>query len=844
MKKSVLNLPSRLIAAGMLLLYCAGAEEARAAVTYWDPTGATASATPDGNWEDLAWSTGNYLTNGPVGWVPGTAAGFSAGTSATGAFTVNLNSAQNVAGIFNGLTASIGTVTITGTGSMSMPAGQQGFYTVAPGVTIINVPLTGPAQVVMERTGNIYLNGTNTYTGGTQLGFSSAAFTGTVYINNSASFGTGPITMYSAGCTIAATGTSPITIPNTVIAAAVNMSISGIPAGLTFGGPWSLSATPSIGSGVVGSPVIISGVMSGAGGLNKYNPGMLRLDAINTYTGATTVSNGSLALGTAGSINNTTSITLVPGANGTVFDVSLNPTYAIGAATTLIARGAGIAPNTAAMIKGAVGGSVSLGVRPVGLNFTPTIFTGDTAHPALYVTQGSLKFSNNTISVTNAAATALGVGNYRLIQVGNGVSGVISGTPNVAVTVQGAGIVAKTTASLVVSNGNVNLVVKTNAIFSSLTNSQSNTFGIGATTITLSGKIGAGVLHPVKGETIGLTINGVAHNTSVSDTSGDFSYSFDPSLLAYSGTGYNVVYSYAGNASLGAPTNTTYAMALNPFFVDDSLPGFFSGLNLFCTNTAGVSMSTWSTTNAGLPVTDWTLEAVMQEQPLNDGSGKSRYSINVNPVNPLVYYISGPTQNWPHLSPAGVQWIVTDSSANQTYFTTNVSITAAGVLGFALPPVVIQQSASQTVTAGKNANFSVLATGSQPLNYQWYFNTTMTPPGISTNALLTVTNVSGANAGNYLVVVTNQYGTSSSTSVVLSVVPPPQLGAQMVTNGFQFSGQGIAGNPYWVQMATNLNPPVSWLNVATNTADTNGQVQFTDTGTATNSGKFYRLSVP
>jgi hypothetical protein len=78
----------------------------------------------------------------------------------------------------------------------------------------------------------------------------------------------------------------------------------------------------------------------------------------------------------------------------------------------------------------------------------------------------------------------------------------------------------------------------------------------------------------------------------------------------------------------------------------------------------------------------------------------------------------------------------------------------------------------------------------------------------------------------------------------LSVVPPPQLGAQMVTNGFQFSGQGIAGNPYWVQMATNLNPPVSWLNVATNTADTNGQVQFTDTGTATNSGKFYRLSVP
>ena len=52
----------------------------------------------------------------------------------------------------------------------------------------------------------------------------------------------------------------------------------------------------------------------------------------------------------------------------------------------------------------------------------------------------------------------------------------------------------------------------------------------------------------------------------------------------------------------------------------------------------------------------------------------------------------------------------------------------------------------------------------------------------------------------------------------------------------------FAGTPYYrysLQSATNLTPPTSWISIFTNTADVNGNWQFTDTNL--NAGqKFYR----
>ena len=92
-------------------------------------------------------------------------------------------------------------------------------------------------------------------------------------------------------------------------------------------------------------------------------------------------------------------------------------------------------------------------------------------------------------------------------------------------------------------------------------------------------------------------------------------------------------------------------------------------------------------------------------------------------------------------------------------------------------PTITGQPVSQTVAAGSNATFSVTATGTGPLAYQWLFNTTNVLAG-ATNAILTVTNAQPANSGNYAVVVTNMGGSVTSGVAVLTVLVPPSVVTQ------------------------------------------------------------------
>jgi autotransporter-associated beta strand protein len=114
---------------------------------------------------------------------------------------------------------------------------------------------------------------------------------------------------YGSGSALVVEESSAITIPNavnftnTTAGYANSLNIVGNPAGVTFSGPWSLSVAASIGSGnVAGNLVIISGLVSGAAGITKFNPGTLELTAANIYSGATTISAGTLTIGGSGSL--------------------------------------------------------------------------------------------------------------------------------------------------------------------------------------------------------------------------------------------------------------------------------------------------------------------------------------------------------------------------------------------------------------------------------------------------------------------------------------------------------------------------------------------------------------
>ena len=86
----------------------------------------------------------------------------------------------------------------------------------------------------------------------------------------------------------------------------------------------------------------------------------------------------------------------------------------------------------------------------------------------------------------------------------------------------------------------------------------------------------------------------------------------------------------------------------------------------------------------------------------------------------------------------------------------------------AIPPSIVTDPAAQTVAEGGYVTFSASATGTKPLNYQWYFNVTNAIAN-ATNSSLTLTNVQLSDAGGYSVTVTNAAGSTNSAAAVLTV---------------------------------------------------------------------------
>jgi len=83
------------------------------------------------------------------------------------------------------------------------------------------------------------------------------------------------------------------------------------------------------------------------------------------------------------------------------------------------------------------------------------------------------------------------------------------------------------------------------------------------------------------------------------------------------------------------------------------------------------------------------------------------------------------------------------------------------------PARIIVQPQSQDVFVGANVIFTVQATGSQPLIYQWSFNG-VTIPGTTTDTL-TISQAQLTDAGNYTVVVSNAIGSDTSLPAILTV---------------------------------------------------------------------------
>jgi hypothetical protein len=104
--------------------------------------------------------------------------------------------------------------------------------------------------------------------------------------------------------------------------------------------------------------------------------------------------------------------------------------------------------------------------------------------------------------------------------------------------------------------------------------------------------------------------------------------------------------------------------------------------------------------------------------------------------------------------------------SNSTGTTTSAPVTLT-ILSLFVPPTITAQPYLSTVSAGSSVTFTVGASGTPPLSYQWLLNGS--PIGGATAPSITISSVQASNAGTYSVVVSNPAGSTASTGALLTV---------------------------------------------------------------------------
>ncbi|MGB9623332.1 MAG: immunoglobulin domain-containing protein, partial [Phycisphaerae bacterium] len=182
------------------------------------------------------------------------------------------------------------------------------------------------------------------------------------------------------------------------------------------------------------------------------------------------------------------------------------------------------------------------------------------------------------------------------------------------------------------------------------------------------------------------------------------------------------------------------------------------------TATEGTLWGRVTDATTGLPVDDAGIQVGSMASVKTDGNGY--YVVTMIPA-----------------SGSGTSYTVTASKSGYTSLSHNgVLVVAGGVrrddfafAGGPPPPVITQQPQPVTTCPGATVQFSLTATGSEALFYQWQKNGANLSDdghyaGVTTDTL-TVSDTAGSDAAGYRCIVSNTGGSVASASATLSLVP-------------------------------------------------------------------------
>jgi filamentous hemagglutinin family protein len=295
------------------------------------------------------------------------------------------------------ITLGTGTLTLDSSGAITQNAGDL-------------IQSTG--SLIKQGTGTLTLSAANAYTGATTI----AAGTVAVTANNGLGTGAGGTTV-SSGATldlrnVAYATSEPLTLNGGTLATSAGTS--------SFAGNIALGAN-SI-ANVSGTQLTASGVISGATfGIDKQGAGVLVLSGNNTYTGTTSISAGTLRLGAANRIANTSAVFVGGGATFDLnnFAETVGSLAGAGAVTlgsaTLTAGGDNTSTNFSGVASG-TGGLTKTGTGTLTLSGANS-FTGPMtiSGGVLRASGGAAIADTSQVSLANTAGVSLDVANDETI---------------------------------------------------------------------------------------------------------------------------------------------------------------------------------------------------------------------------------------------------------------------------------------------------------------------------------------------------------------------------------------------------------------------------------------------